>query len=139
MHAGECLDILTDISVLLVCPLIILNMTDKLLRERNYQWRRPLQLIRDQNSNLNRNQIAICVSLIENGVNPEALAVSNSGNEDSRRTTLSANIPEDCYSRATARGTRGTEECFACMINHCVWNELSLHLRDTLKADSTRA
>lgn len=29
-----------------------------------------------QNTNLDRTQLSLCVSLIENGVNPEALAVS---------------------------------------------------------------
>ena len=29
-----------------------------------------------QNTNLTRTQLSLCVSLIENGVNPEALAVS---------------------------------------------------------------
>ena len=32
-----------------------------------------------QNTNLDRAQLSLCVSLIENGVNPEALAVSTSG------------------------------------------------------------
>jgi mitotic-spindle organizing protein 1 len=40
--------------------------------ERKHSRWRP-----SQNTHLNRQQLSYCVSLIENGVNPDALAVSN--------------------------------------------------------------
>ena len=61
--AREVVDILEEISVLLVCFPAFLNHSDSCLKSR-------------QNTQLDRTQLSLCVSLIENGVNPEALAVS---------------------------------------------------------------
>lgn len=36
-------------------------------------------LTHDQNTNLSRTELSLCVSLIENGVNPDALAVRGPG------------------------------------------------------------
>jgi mitotic-spindle organizing protein 1 len=60
--AREVIDILQEISVLLVrvAPPLAGNAS----------------LTRRQNTQLDRSQLSLCVSLMENGVNPEALAVS---------------------------------------------------------------
>jgi mitotic-spindle organizing protein 1 len=61
--AREVVDILEEISTLLVCVFV--------------NWKRAnAPLIKRQNTQLNRSQLSWCVSLIENGVNPEALAAS---------------------------------------------------------------
>jgi len=67
--AREVIDILCEISTILVTS----------------HFPRPLQpshnsnVFGAQNTHLDRQTLSICVSLIENGVNPEALAVSDSG------------------------------------------------------------
>lgn len=62
--AKEVVDILEEISTLLVSTSFpvpgVLNLLTKLL----------------QDTDLSRVQLSMCVSLVENGVNPEALAVS---------------------------------------------------------------
>lgn len=60
--AREVVDILEEISILLV-------------RTRHPLWHVRFPLTRNQNTQLDRGQLSLCVSLIENGVNPEALAV----------------------------------------------------------------
>ena len=61
--AREVIDILSEISLLLVrgpcCPC--------------FQYSNRIAI---QNTHLDRSTLSLCVSLIENGVNPEALAVS---------------------------------------------------------------
>jgi mitotic-spindle organizing protein 1 len=58
--AREVIDILHEISVLLVCSLPVSQRNPNLGK---------------QNTHLDRTELSLCVSLIENGVNPEALAV----------------------------------------------------------------
>jgi mitotic-spindle organizing protein 1 len=62
--AREVIDILHEIATLLVRPSLSALQT-------------PLSSLTRllQNTGLNRQQLSYCVSLIENGVNPEALAV----------------------------------------------------------------
>lgn len=60
--AREVIDILQDISKLLVNPYPSLQGSSSSAHAM-------------QNTGLDRNALSICVSLIENGVNPEALAV----------------------------------------------------------------
>lgn len=61
--AREVIDILQEISVLLV-------------RAPGGMSRAP-ETDLGQNTQLDRTQLSLCVSLMENGVNPEALAVSD--------------------------------------------------------------
>ena len=61
--AREVVDILEEISMLLV-------------RQSNTFEAIPADAV--QNTQLDRTQLSLCVSLIENGVNPEALAVGHS-------------------------------------------------------------
>ena len=58
--AREVVDILEEISLLLV---------------GKYELHRHPVLMMVKNTHLNRAQLSMCISLIENGVNPEALAV----------------------------------------------------------------
>lgn len=60
--AREVIDILQEISVLLV---------------RDAVGRALPKADLKQNTQLDRTQLSLCVSLMENGVNPEALAVSD--------------------------------------------------------------
>jgi mitotic-spindle organizing protein 1 len=62
--AREVVDILEEISTLLVC---VFN---------GWEIWANASLIKRQNTQLDRSQLSWCVSLIENGVNPEALAAS---------------------------------------------------------------
>jgi len=59
--AREVVDILEEISILLVSRFSLCF--------------RELHIDQAQNTQLDRAQLSLCVSLIENGVNPEALAV----------------------------------------------------------------
>lgn len=59
--AREVVDILEEISLLLV---------------RWIYWKSEIDAKSSQDTELDRSQLSLCVSLIENGVNPEALAVS---------------------------------------------------------------
>jgi len=59
--AREVVDILEEISIILVRP------------DLSLFWHPHWQRL--QNTQLDRAQLSLCVSLIENGVNPEALAV----------------------------------------------------------------
>ena len=61
--AREVIDILHEIATLLVSRFRRVNVN--------------IPLTASQNTHLNRQQLSYCVSLIENGVNPDALAVSN--------------------------------------------------------------
>ena len=63
--ARETIDILHEISTLLVRPSLRLHPIPRLCSV----------LIMKQNTQLDRHTLSYCVSLIENGVNPEALAV----------------------------------------------------------------
>jgi len=63
--AREVIDILHEISTLLVRAIV----PNQLLRPADFVI---------QNTNLDRTTLFLCVSLIENGVNPEALAVGSS-------------------------------------------------------------
>lgn len=65
--AREVIDILQEISELLVC---LFDVTQKPSTNRQ------------QNTNLDRTQLSLCVSLIENGVDPQALAVRQFGIPD---------------------------------------------------------
>lgn len=58
--AREVVDILEEISMLLVC--IYPQANERVSNQK-------------QNTQLDRSQLSLCVSLLENGVNPEALAV----------------------------------------------------------------
>jgi mitotic-spindle organizing protein 1 len=60
--AREVIDILHEIATLLVCSI------SSRIKKACYSWR-------FQNTHLDRQQLSYCVSLIENGANPEALAV----------------------------------------------------------------
>ena len=62
--AREVIDILHEISTILVSISI------------QSSWRGKLTYIHLKNTNLDRTELSLCVSLIENGVNPDALAVS---------------------------------------------------------------
>lgn len=66
--AREVIDILHEISTLLVSSMPC-GVTCK---------RGADTVIHAQNTNLDRTELSLCVSLIENGVNPDALAVSSS-------------------------------------------------------------
>jgi mitotic-spindle organizing protein 1 len=63
--AREVIDILHEIATLLVCYCTIMNPTVDVSSSTPFQ-----------NTHLDRQQLSYCVSLIENGANPEALAVS---------------------------------------------------------------
>lgn len=60
--AREVIDTLHEMAILLVRP--------------TFSGRMIMVLTQNQNTHLTRTQLSYCVSLIENGVNPEALAVS---------------------------------------------------------------
>jgi mitotic-spindle organizing protein 1 len=60
--AREVIDILHEIATLLVCSI-------------SSQVKKTCYSQRLQNTHLDRQQLSYCVSLIENGANPEALAV----------------------------------------------------------------
>jgi len=67
--AREVIDILCEISTILVTSHF----------PRPPQPSHNSNVFGAQNTHLDRQTLSICVSLIENGVNPEALAVSDSG------------------------------------------------------------
>jgi mitotic-spindle organizing protein 1 len=62
--AREVVDILEEISELLVGG------------DESSDRERDIDVFCSQNTQLDRAQLSLCISLIENGVNPEALAVS---------------------------------------------------------------
>lgn len=64
LAAREIIDILMEIATLLVR-----SITDHCV------LRKLLSKLHLQNTHLDRQTISLCVSMIENGVNPEALAV----------------------------------------------------------------
>jgi hypothetical protein len=68
--AREALDLISEISNLLVR-----SPTHNLLPFRLMLAKPKLTRLCRQNTHLTRKQLASCVSLIQNGVNPEALAV----------------------------------------------------------------
>lgn len=73
--AREVIDILHEISTLLVCGSFPHSSAwlsgSMLVRCSNLLTHSTLK-----NTNLDRTELSLCVSLIENGVNPDALAVS---------------------------------------------------------------
>jgi mitotic-spindle organizing protein 1 len=78
--AREVIDILHEISILLVR---LLSRSLPFFRSLSRQWEKkysathlPTDYLPTQNTHLDRTELSLCVSLIENGVNPEALAVS---------------------------------------------------------------
>jgi mitotic-spindle organizing protein 1 len=82
--AREVIDILQEISDLLVralrlfCAVHVSPVCTKLQLQSyglKYNRGKELLLIYSQNTNLDRTELSLCVSLIENGVNPDALAV----------------------------------------------------------------
>ena len=78
-NARDAIDVLLEIATLLVCERAMIK---------------PKSLTNDrlQNTHLDRQTLSLCVSLIENGVNPEALAVSLS---DSIRQDLMGKLTDD--------------------------------------------
>jgi|SRR5579871_3298213 len=82
--AREVIDILHEIATLLVSYFFDASTS-------------IISLTLPQNTHLNRQQLSYCVSLIENGVNPDALAVSNSW----RRLSTDTNDFSECDQRAT--------------------------------------
>ena len=79
--AREVIDILDEISTLLVRPRSLPRSTGP-----QFTLDCPLIIFRPtlltwslQNTHLDRQTLSYCVSMIENGVNPEALAVGRSG------------------------------------------------------------
>lgn len=90
--AREVIDILHEIATLLV--------------SNEAQSRVGAPTKQAQNTHLNRQQLSYCVSLIENGVNPEALAVSRVSAWRWNRLTRAV----ECHQRAPYSIPRTTRE-----------------------------
>lgn len=74
--AREVIDILHEISILLVRIFYTHSSQWLLDGSGTYPRTKWLTYWMLKNTNLDRTELSLCVSLIENGVNPDALAVS---------------------------------------------------------------
>lgn len=81
--AREVVDVLHEISTLLVSYPFRADTRFLRLVSRYACHRKRSNT--SKNTGLDRNQLSMCISMVENGVNPEALAVSGHKSQDPKR------------------------------------------------------